>query len=974
MKRWISSVLAGAALALIVIGAPVALVAWGRLPRLDRGLVGPAADGTLLLGALTVVGWLAWAVFTVATVAEVVSLRSGRRVRLPGLRAVQRVAGGLLLLTLAVLPTGPTHQTGTRTVAASVVQPEVAEPAARVSEVTEAAPATEPYTVRAGDDLWTIAERLLGDGREWRRVAELNPSLADPTRELVAGSVLALPELPRALAAPAQPATADELVVRVHPGDTLSGLAQEHLGKAGRWPRIAAANPIVTDPDHIEIGWKLTIPGARRALSEHDEPTGGTRTAPDAPTSGDNSGAVPDTPAPDASSSTAGGSGTVADQPAATGQPAPAIPSASTASAPAPAPATPSATAAAPATPSASAAADSEEAAHPDDDLPLPAPLAIGTLAAAALVGALEARRALRERVRPLGRHQQAASAEADRLRTALRAEQRPAALTDLTAALRRVGRHCHLEGLDLPALAVVRVGLDSIELEWAEPAFAPPSGFDGDEHHWLVPLPVTDVPDQPCPCPALVSLGTAADGVVLLVDAERSRVLGVAGEPELQADALSAMGVELACAPWSREARLVVSGEGAELIQRAGEDRVQVVPAERALATLRTVVAGRRAALASEPLGRLRTDPDRAEAVAPYVFLFLDGLDGETLAELEALLDGDAAGVAVIVPTQSTAPALWQVSGDATRPDGALAGHPGSLAAHAISASARRSLGELLTEAEPVPAPWWAQDNVYPLPNRVEEEVDIVRLSGRAGHPHLLLIGPAELVDAGGPEPSRSRQQLVEMCAWLLENPGRTATQMAAGMALAEGTRRSNLSRLRAWLGEDADGQAYLPEAYSGRISLHPGIASDWQQLQVMLRPGVERVQDSTLVAALDLVRGAPLADAAPGQWYWAEELRTEMSAALRDVGVVLTERALRAHDLDLARWAASRALAVAPEDELLLCARLSTEYQAGNLVDCERLVNQLTRQAKILGVDLMPETVELCQRVIEGQLRARA
>ena len=123
-----------------------------------------------------------------------------------------------------------------------------------------------------------------------------------------------------------------------------------------------------------------------------------------------------------------------------------------------------------------------------------------------------------------------------------------------------------------------------------------------------------------------------------------------------------------------------------------------------------------------------------------------------------------------------------------------------------------------------------------------------------------------------------------------------------------------------------------------------------------------------------ISTVRGAPLADAAPGQWYWAEELRTEIAAVLRDVGVVLTERALRARDLDLARWAASRALTVAPEDELLLCARLSTEHQAGNLAECERLANQLTRQARILGVDLMPETIALCQRVIEGQLRARA
>lgn len=78
--------------------------------------------------------------------------------------------------------------------------------------------------------------------------------------------------------------------------------------------------------------------------------------------------------------------------------------------------------------------------------------------------------------------------------------------------------------------------------------------------------------------------------------------------------------------------------------------------------------------------------------------------------------------------------------------------------------------------------------------------------------------------------------------------------------------------------------------------------------------------------------------------------------------------------HDIDLARWAASRALVVAPDDELLLCARLRTEHQAGNATETERLVNQLTRQERLLGVDLLPETVELCQQVVEGRLRARA
>jgi Flp pilus assembly protein TadD len=100
---------------------------------------------------------------------------------------------------------------------------------------------------------------------------------------------------------------------------------------------------------------------------------------------------------------------------------------------------------------------------------------------------------------------------------------------------------------------------------------------------------------------------------------------------------------------------------------------------------------------------------------------------------------------------------------------------------------------------------------------------------------------------------------------------------------------------------------------------------------------------------------------------------LRTDIASALRDAGVVLAERALARGDTDLARWAAARALVVAPQDEQLLGARIRTEHRAGNRGEVERLVNQVTRQARILGVDLLPETVELCQQVIEGRLRAR-
>lgn len=96
-------------------------------------------------------------------------------------------------------------------------------------------------------------------------------------------------------------------------------------------------------------------------------------------------------------------------------------------------------------------------------------------------------------------------------------------------------------------------------------------------------------------------------------------------------------------------------------------------------------------------------------------------------------------------------------------------------------------------------------------------------------------------------------------------------------------------------------------------------------------------------------------------------------MISAVRDIGVELSSRALLEHDLELARWAAARALAAAPGDELLLAARIRTEHLAGNIPETERLALQLAAQARTLGVDLDGDTVVLLQEVMEGRVRAR-
>src|SRR5688572_16098914 len=89
-----------------VLGVPLALVVLGGNPlpatvswaTLRRALLTPD-DGTILIGLITVLGWVAWLVFTVSVASELIGLASRQRIRitLPGLAGPQRLAAGLLL-------------------------------------------------------------------------------------------------------------------------------------------------------------------------------------------------------------------------------------------------------------------------------------------------------------------------------------------------------------------------------------------------------------------------------------------------------------------------------------------------------------------------------------------------------------------------------------------------------------------------------------------------------------------------------------------------------------------------------------------------------------------------------------------------------------------------------------------------------------------------------------------------------------
>ncbi len=861
------------------------------------------------------------------------------------------------------------------------------------AEVAQAAPSgrrERVHVVTTGDDLWSLAERYYGRGQEWRRIAAANPDrLTGGPDRLRVGWRLVVPDDGRQVEEDDRRADASARSVRVRSGDTLTSIAERTLGDADRWTELYRANRAqLSDPDELPVGLLLHLPPRASDDSRGTAREDASRAATsDAPT------AEPDAPTPERDVPEPDVSEPDVPEPA---SPPPAVPDAPKGSS-APAgsvPTPPSPTQAAP------------DAADEDTDGPgllLPGLATVGGLLAAALVGGLAARRRWQLQRRPVGRRIAHPPATTRPVEIALARQARPIGLRTLDRASRAVAASCVEAGVGVPALRSASVSPDWLVLEMAGPTPPAPRCFVDTGGTWSLAAEDVDglravrgLGEAVRPWPLLVTLGVDDEGAERVVDLESFGLLAVTGEHDLGTAVLAAMALELACSPWTDDLRLTLVGDDRLGPALAQHNVTTTHDLDALLTRLEQTSRDRRAYGQGRDARTLRLDPDLGEAWTPEVVLVDVALTPEQTQRLvELTTSRTGAGLTAVVRGRLTgAPATLVLGSDGRAtllPDGVR------MVPQTLPVAGLDPLVELVaaTGSEDTrPAPWWSSadppgpppDNVTYLGRRrrTDERDEQERraavqaritdaTAGTARHPLLQLIGPVELLGAAGTSPSRAAKQCLEYCAWLLEHPGASAQEMAAGLLVAEGTRRSNMSRLRTWLGSDTDGKPYLPDAYSGRIHLDPAVSSDWHQLRLLVGDGVDRASSAVLELGLQLVRGAPLADAAPVQWHWAEELRTDMVSCVRDIGVELARRCLDEGDLDLARWASVRALVVAPGDELLLAARIRTEHLAGNAAETERLSLQLARQARTLGVDLDPSTVDLIQEVMEGRVRAR-
>ena len=938
----------------------------------------------VLVMVLAVIGWLGWLAFVLSVLVEIPAQLRGRiSPRLPGFRLGQRAAATLVGSILVLLPTGtamasPAHTTAATAnsaPAAATATTPTAPAGARTSD--HARPGTDndrtdqahtSYTVREvrpAESLWSIAERELGDGEQWRAIADANRgrTMADGSTFradgfLQPGWTLRLPDRKPATENPhgTQPRS-----VTVAPGQTLSGIAQEQMGDAARYREIFDANRgepqpgggHFEDPDRIYAGQHLDLP-ARPGTDAPDQHQGeaGPPTAPRPTTPPHDEAATPDAPAPPKSEPAPDRSTSPTGPSTSTPTPNPPRPTPShDGSAAVPPAPRPSATDAAKPSPRTEHTAEADHTASRPAALDVWQLAGIGALLAASLAGGLGLKRILQQRRRRAG-ETIAMPEEASTLEQALTVAAEPASVQLLDTALRTL-RHRLGRDAPLPVLHGARVTGRTVELLTDDPASPAPPFVEGDAGWWTLPedaelLDADQAREVPAPWPGLVTLGTAPDGDLLLLNLPHTGTVLLEGEEADVRTVIRAIAMEAATCAWSDRTEILTVGLGDELSTLLPQGRVRAVPHLRA---------------ATRDLGELLLEhhqsPDDEGAPLPWL-LICAAHAGED--EAWELADAAAAArdlpVALVLPAARTAacfPEAEILRADTSSAQPSTALSCDVVLQHVSDEDYHQFVTDLRTAEEParpaagpwrnVPAGPPDEEDVSELVGPVQQATPFTSLAASAGPATIHFLPPSPAAepsstsgDGDGDEPegaagvvvslikeetdqptpaasapeqpvdpdapevqvlgpvavtgihtSGHGAKLASLAALVFFKPGRGAEALREAMdpnsPWSKATLQSRMSELRGRLGTNADGELYLPRDRTSGYRLSPAVRCDWTRFQQLAEHGLALGPDNGLDA---LEEALSLVRGRPfegGDHAWAAPLLQEMLSRITDV-----------------------------------------------------------------------------------------
>jgi nucleoid-associated protein YgaU len=1015
-----------------VVGVPWLLVRFGSWPISDvpsvdelRELLDTVVSDTMVFGVLTVGAWIVWAGFTVSVLVEsAAAVRGIQAPRLAFAGPMQRSARALvaaIVLAISLSHHQPTAFSASQRATATVPLP---RPPAEVAHVAEAVAVPQGFdsvaagsaaledvsadqtaqtlVVGRGDSAWGLAEQHLGDGMRWRELWELNRDRPQPDGRTWADPQLIVPGwhlvLPSEVVSPSPP-SAEETTTNVHvvvAGDTLSGIAETHLGDANRYVEIFDLNRDLpqpdgrrlTDPDLIIPGWRLHLPSPEPAI----ETTGPTSTSETPPPPGDASTAEPEPelpphePAVGVPDSTLNSAATTTVSP----PEAPAVVEpADIGVAPGQRGGVPTTTAA----PDEPAEVPTDAGSDNGDSFwAATAPVLAGVSGATVLATGLLMRLRRSQRRRLLRGADGASSESPETARAVIAAADVPLVRWAGQALAEMVSRLRARDASHSAPLAVELSPERGIELLWDTPnpdAVAPWVAAD-EGWAWRLPYdPDAEVPadELPAAIPALVTIGRR-EGRQLMVDLEAFGAVAVTGDPERVDAFLRAVALELSNGDDLADSYILTVG-----VDGVGEsDRLAAADLDTAADRASSIWHSVREVLES--------------AHVPTSFAYRCGAGG-------AHLETTVVIVAAAVDDDLTALAVDPRTGVAIVAAGELPNAGATIAIGSDGTARLDPLGvsfvvagvprETVAVIEDIPAGSADDEPVDASGNGHRSEplrIEQVARPSMNGHAPALFELPADdeadpyddecsavsPLDAslvvkvlGTPRvpdrPELKRRELILTvylaCRGARVNASAVQDALWNGQAVQGKTVWNLVGQTRKALGELPDGTWALPPSDRMRNmkGMSPGVTTDL----AIFRYLCEQAQTASsseaiglLRQALALVEGPPFD--APG-YDWAHHGTQDVADACRLIEQAteqLVNLALDVDDVDIAREAIAQGLRGLPGDEVLYRLRMKVEHHAGNLTGVSAAFDELLRHLADFDADPSPSTLELRRELL--------